>query len=60
MKAKKVRKEIKQLINKHGSPAALSIVLRISPRYVEMMRDGRKPGKRLYHDIINLSEREAK
>jgi len=60
MKVKQVRKEVKKLIDKYGSPEAVAVLLRISGRYVEMMRDGRKPGKRLYHDIINLSEREAK
>ena len=56
MKNPTVRKRVKRLISKHGSVAAVAVVLDCTSRMVEMMRDGKaRPGKLRYKLIVTLT-----
>ena len=55
MKNKKtVKNALEKLIRRYGSKAALSVVLRKSERYINMMLSGKVPSKNVYDDIQEL------
>ena len=54
MKAQTCKIKIIQLVKDFGGREELARKLRITPRYVRYLEEGRKPGWRLYRDIYEL------